>query len=81
MRLYISHRCFLCRWLEPIAARLARLAGVRLTIWKLHPDGWAHQVNGPGRHWAGDIPAVPTLIAGRVVVVGLPALLARMTRR
>lgn len=72
LKLYLSHHCFLCRWLEPPARLAAAIFGTRLLVFKLHPDGLARQVNGTATEDAAWLPGVPALVAGRYVLVGLP---------
>lgn len=81
LKLYISPRCFLCRWLEPPARLVAAALGARLAVFKLHPDGVARQVNGQATEDATWLPGVPALVAGRYVFVGLPLLTWHRRRR
>ena len=70
-RLFVSPRCFVCRWMEPVLKAWFWRRGIRLGVYKLH-DGHAFQVNGE------DVVAVdrdiisgtPALQIGRVVVIG-----------
>lgn len=74
MRLFISHKCFLCRWVEPFFRRW-------IEVYKIFPDGIARQVNGSGLLDGRGIPAVPALVVGKRVFVGVPRLATLLIRR
>lgn len=69
-RLYISHRCFLCRILEPRVRFWFWRRGWALEVYKLRGDT-AHRVNDVGMHDASHIPAVPALTIEGVTLVGV----------
>lgn len=71
LELYISAKCFLCRWIEPRLRELLAGRGLELTVFKVKGT-IARQVNGTDMRVlkTGEIPAVPALRVGRVLLVG-----------
>lgn len=70
-RLFISPKCFTCRWVEPLLRLWFSRRGVRLSIYKLQGDH-AYQVNGDDVIAVDTavINATPALQVGRIIVIG-----------
>lgn len=70
-RLFVSPRCFACRWMEPILRMWFSRRGLSLGVYKLNGSR-AFQVNGDDVISVDQrvIVATPALQIGRVVVIG-----------